>query len=77
MAEDRTAEIFIFEDSFFFTTRTKLKRVEEEKIALAITPLLRRFAVLGKRVHMKYNTFALPAKVIGKSETNLYSPYRY
>ncbi len=71
MDKERTAEVFIFEDSFFFTTKTKLKRVEGEKIALAITPLLKRFAVIGKRVHLKYETFALPAKVIGKGDEEL------
>ncbi len=68
MKKDKTAEIFIFEDSFFFTTTTQIRRVEEDRIVLKATRLLKRFAVLGKRVHMKYATFALPVKVIGKSE---------
>lgn len=68
MTSERTAEIFIFEDSFFFSTRTKIKRIEGEKIVLEETRLLKRFAVLGKKVYIKYSTFALPTKIVGKSE---------
>ncbi|MDQ7038129.1 MAG: PilZ domain-containing protein [Aquificota bacterium] len=67
MKDDRNAEVFIFEDTFFFTTRVFIKRVEGDRVALTVTPLLRKFAVLGKRIYLKYRSFALPVKVVGKS----------
>ncbi len=67
MKKSKIVEIFVFEDSFFFTTKTKIKRVEEDRIVLQGTRLLNRFAVIGRKVHMKYTTFALPAKVVGKT----------
>lgn len=71
MNEEKTAEIFIFEDFFFFTTKVPIRRVEGDRIILSTTPLLNKFALLGKKVHIKYSTFALPVKVIGKSEKEL------
>ncbi len=71
MSSERTAEIFIFEDSFFFNTKVKLKRVEGDRIVLTATDLLKKFAVLGKKAHLKYATFALPVKVVGKSEEEI------
>ena len=71
MTSEKTTEIFIFEDSFFFSTKTRIKRVEGDRIVLEGTRLLRRFAVLGKKVHMKYSTFALPTKVVGKNEEEI------
>jgi len=54
MNQEKVAEIFIFEDSFFFTTKVPIKRVEGDRIALATTPLLSKFAILGKKVHIRY-----------------------
>ncbi len=71
MKDDKNAEVFIFEDAFFFTTKVNIKRVEGDKVVLTITPLLKRFAVLGKRIYLKYRSFALPVKVVGKSEEDL------
>ncbi len=68
MNQDRTAEIFIFEDTFFFTTKVEIRRVEGDKVILSTTPLLSRFAIIGKKVHIRYSTFALPVKVVGKNE---------
>ncbi len=71
MNSEKIAEVFVFEDSFFFTTRVRIKRVEGDKIVLSTTELLKKFVVLGKRIHLKFRTFALPVKVIGKSEEDL------
>ena len=71
MAQDKVAEVFIFEDTFFYTTRVKIVRVEEDRLVLTTTNLLNRFAVLGKRAHLKYSTFALPVKIVGKSDKEL------
>ncbi|NPA42317.1 MAG: PilZ domain-containing protein [Aquificae bacterium] len=71
MDVERKADIFLFEDSFFFTTKVAIKRVEENRIVLSLTPLLRKFAVLGKKAHIKYATFALPVKVVGKNDEEL------
>ncbi len=71
MNSERKADIFLFDDSFLFTTRVIIKRVEENKIVLSSTPLLRKFAVLGRRLYIKYATFALPVKVVGKNDEEL------
>ncbi len=71
MKDSRSAEIFIFEDTFFFTTKVNIKRVEGDKVILTITPLLKKFAVLGKRIYLKYRSFVLPVKVVGKSDEDL------
>ncbi len=71
MNSEKTAEVFVFEDSFFFTTRVRIKRVEGDRIVLSTTELLKRFVVIGRRIHIKYGTFALPVKVVGKSEEDL------
>ncbi len=71
MDNEKIAEIFVFEDSFFFTTRVRIKRVEGDKVILSTTELLKKFIVIGKRIHIKYATFALPTKVIGKSDEDL------
>ncbi len=71
MNQEKIAEIFIFEDSFFFTTKVQIRRVEGDRIALSNTPLLNKFALLGKKVHIRYSTFALPVKVVGKNEEEL------
>ena len=71
MAQDKTAEVFVFEDSYFFTTKTKINKVQEDRIFLQNTPLLKRFALLGKRIHFKYATFVLPSRVLGKSEKEI------
>ncbi len=68
MEPEKAAEIFIFEDSFFFNTKVAIKRVEEDRVVLTATKLLKKFAVLGKKAHLKYATFALPVKIVGKSE---------
>jgi len=34
MNSEKIAEVFVFEDSFFFTTRVRIKRVEGDKIVL-------------------------------------------
>jgi hypothetical protein len=67
MSNEKIVEVFIFEDSFFFNTKVRLKRIEEDRLVLTATPLFKRFAVLGKKAHIKYATFALPVKVVGKS----------
>ncbi|RLJ69917.1 PilZ domain-containing protein [Hydrogenivirga caldilitoris] len=71
MSIEKAVEIFIFEDSFFFTTKVSLKRVEGDRLVLSTTDLLKKFAVLGKKAHLKYSTFALPVKIVGKSDTEL------
>ncbi|WP_457601434.1 PilZ domain-containing protein [Hydrogenivirga sp.] len=71
MNSEKVAEIFIFEDSFFFNTKVRIKRVEGDRIALTSTRLLRKFAVLGKKAHLKYATFALPVKIVGKNEEEI------
>ncbi len=71
MKDNKNAEVFIFEDTFFFTTKVNIKRVEGERLILTTTPLLKKFAVLGKRIYIKYRSFALPVKVVGKSEEEL------
>jgi hypothetical protein len=71
MNDNKGAEVFIFEDTFFFTTKVGIKRVEGNKVVLTTTPLLKKFAVLGKRIYLKYSSFALPVKVVGKSEEEL------
>jgi len=68
MESEKIAEVFIFEDSFFFNTKVAIKRVEEDRVVLTATKLLKKFAVLGKKAHLKYATFALPVKIVGKSE---------
>jgi len=64
----RTAEVFIFEENFVFTTCVAVKRVEGDRVALKNTPLLSKFAILGKKAYLKYSTFVLPVKVVGKSD---------
>lgn len=71
MSESKIAEIFVFEDTFFFTTKVQVRRVEEERIALSTTPLLSKFALLGKKIYMRYSTFALPVRVVGKSDKEI------
>ena len=71
MRETKKAEVFVFEDAFFITTKVRIKRVEGERIVLTTTPLLKRFAVLGKRIYLRYSSFALPVKVIGKTDEEL------
>ena len=71
MNQDRTAEIFIFEDTFFFTTKVEIRRVEGDRVILSTTPLLSRFAIIGKKVHIRYSTFALPVKVVGKNDQEI------
>ncbi len=69
--ENRIVEIFLFEDTFFFTTRVNIKKVEEDRIILTTTPLLNKLAMLGKKAHMRYSTFALPVKIVGKNEDEI------
>jgi len=71
MNSEKIAEIFIFEDSFFFTTKVRIKRVEGDRIVLSTTELLKKFVVIGRKIHLKYGTFALPVKVIGKGQEDL------
>lgn len=71
MDSDRRVDIFLFEDSFLFTSRVFIKKVEDDKIVLSSTPLLGKFVILGKRVYIKFSTFALPTRVLGKSENEV------
>ncbi len=71
MNSNKRAEVFIFEDSFFFTSKVYIRRVEDSRLVLSSTPLLKKFAVLGKKVYIRVATFALPTKVLGKSESEL------
>ncbi len=71
MKKPKDAEIFIFEEDFFFSAHVKIIEVNDEKLTITNTPLLNRFAILGKRVHLKHATFILPSKVIGKSDATV------
>ncbi len=71
MGSDKKAEIFLFEDNFFITSSVSIRRVDEDKIVFGITPLLNKHAMLGKKIYIKYATFVLPTKVIGKTQGEL------
>ncbi len=71
MNSEKVVDVFVFEDALFFTTSVPLLRVEGDKLVLKSTPLLKKFAVLGEKVYLKYSTFVLPVRVVGKKEDEL------
>lgn len=71
MNSERKIEIFLFEDTFFLNTQVPLKKVEGDRVVTGTTQLFKKFAVLGKKVYIKYSTFVLPAKIAGKADNEI------
>ncbi|NPA32245.1 MAG: hypothetical protein GXO04_01315 [Aquificae bacterium] len=64
------AELFLFvrDDVVIYIITTLLGVVDDSRIKVKTTPLLRRFGLEGTRVYFKYSTFILPTKIVGKSD---------
>ncbi len=71
MADKKIAELFIFEDTYFFNAKVEIKKVEEERIYLSSSYLIHKFAVIGNKAYLRYTSFVLPVKILGKSEEEL------
>ncbi|HID65441.1 MAG TPA: hypothetical protein EYP32_00485 [Aquificaceae bacterium] len=63
------AEIFLFNSEVVLYTITEIiGLLDDDKIKVKATSLLKRFGVEGEKVFLKYSTFILPTKIIRKSE---------
>lgn len=63
------AEIFLFNNEVVLYTITEIiGLLDDDKIKVKATSLLKRFGVEGEKVFLKYSTFILPTKIIRKSE---------
>lgn len=65
------AEIYIFPNDYVVDVKTTFKKFEGNLIYVEISPLLEKFGREGQRVYLKYKSFILPTRVVGRNENNL------
>ncbi|MCS7171310.1 MAG: hypothetical protein N3D14_04445 [Aquificaceae bacterium] len=61
------------ENNLLFHTRLEKLGYEEGKVSLSITPLARRFILIGDMVRIGYMNILLPGRVVGKNESIIVS----
>ena len=62
-------EIFLFKnDVVLYTITDILGLTENEKIKVVNTPLLEKFGIEGEKAYIKYSTFILHTRIVGKTK---------
>ena len=62
------AEVYIFLDDYVVDVKTTFQKFEDNLIYIGTTPLLERFGREGQRVYLKYKSFILPTRVVGRNK---------
>lgn len=65
----------VLEEKVLFHSRLEKLKYEDGKLYLSMTPLVRRFVLLGDIVNIGYAGFVLPARVVGKNESLIVNPF--
>ncbi len=62
------AEVYIFLDDYVVDVKTTFQKFQDNLIYISTTPLLERFGRQGQKVYLKYKSFILPTRVVGRNE---------
>ena len=65
------AEVYIFMNDYVVDIKTNFKKFDGNLIHIETTPLLEKFGREGQRVYLKYKSFILPTRVVGRNENNI------
>ncbi len=60
------AEIYIFPGDYVVDIRTAIKGFNDNLIYVESSPLLEKFGREGQKVYLKYSSFILPTRVVGR-----------
>ena len=68
---ENSAEIFFVKDSMVFYVKTSVNDFDGRNIYIKNTKLLNKYAHIGDKVHIKYMSFVLHSRVVGKNESSV------
>ena len=64
-------EIYLFPNDYVVDVRTVFKKFDGNLIHIQSSPLLEKFGREGQKVYLKYKSFILPTRVVGRNENHL------
>ena len=68
---ENSTEIFFVKDSMVFYVKTFINGFDGKNIYVKNTNLLNKYAHIGDKVHIKYMSFVLHSRIVGKTEDNI------